>query len=138
MDAPSAAELEANVVVQAALANAWADSLADDPTQRHEEGGWIDQNPNTGAIEIRRAVRGGQSAISLVNPPELAGYLVVGKFHTHPNPTSEGWDPGPSPRDVIVDDIHGVPDLIQSDSGVFHSGPDRRRGGLVGNPGFPA
>lgn len=137
-DAPTAAELQANTVVQAALTAAWTDSLPDDPAQRHEEGGWIYQNLTTGEIEIRRAARGQQSVINLANPPELAGFVVVGKFHTHPNPTAEGWDPGPSPRDVHVDAIHGVPDLIQSDSGVFHSGPDRRRGGLGGNPGYPA
>ncbi len=50
MDAPTAAELEASAVVQAALASAWADSSADDPTQRHEEGGWIYQNLGTGEI----------------------------------------------------------------------------------------
>ncbi len=138
MDAPSAAELEANPVVLAALAAAWVDSLPNDATQRHEEGGWIYQNLTTDEIEIRRAVRGRQTAINLVTPIELDGFVVIGKFHTHPNPTAEGWDPGPSSQDQRVDAIHGVPDLIQADDGVYHSGPDRRRGGLSGNLGYPA
>jgi hypothetical protein len=87
---------------------------------------------------VRRAAGGRQASISLADPPEIDGWVVVGKFHTHPNPSSEGWDPGPSPRDRQVDAAHGVPDLIRSDSGVFHSGPDKRRGGLGGNSGYPA
>lgn len=138
MDAPTAAELEANPVVQAALAAAWADSLADDPANRHEEGGWIYQNPMTGDVAVGRAARGEQESISLTQPPEWRGFVVVGKFHTHPNPTSEGWNPGTSSQDVRVDEIHGVPDLIRADDGVYYSGPERRRGGLSGNPGYPA
>src|ERR1700722_4323516 len=121
MDAPSAAELQANPVVQTALAAAWADSLPDDSIQRHEEGGWIYQNLTDNEIQILRADRGRQSSLNLMNPPELDGWVVVGKFHTHPNPTAEGWDPGPSPQDRRIDAIHGVPDLIQADDGVYHS-----------------
>jgi hypothetical protein len=137
-EAPTAAELEANSVVRAALAAAWTDSQADDPPNRHEEGGWIYQNLTTNEIEVRRAARGRQAAINLADPPELDGFVVVGKFHTHPNPTAEGWNPGPSASDLRIDAIHGVPDLIQADDGVYHSGPDRRRGGLMGNAGYPA
>jgi hypothetical protein len=137
-DAPSAAELLANPVVQAALASAWADSVPNDPARRHEEGGWIYRALATTEIQVRRATPGGQASINLANPLELVGFVVVGKFHTHPNPTPEGWDPGPSFGDLRIDSIHGVPDLIQSDSGIFFSGPDRRRGGLGGNPGYPA
>lgn len=137
MGAPSATELSANAVVRAALAAAWADSLPDDPAQRHEEGGWIYQNLTTGAIEVRRAVRGAQASISLAHPPAIDGCVVVGKFHTHPNPSAEGWEPGPSPQDRRIDAVHGVPDLIQADDGVYYSGPDRRRGGLGGNAGYP-
>lgn len=63
--------------------------------------------------------------------------MVVGKFHTHPNPTSEGWDPGPSGADKKVDAVHGVPDLIVADDGIHASGPDSRRGGMCGGDGFP-
>src|SRR5215207_10681991 len=98
-DAPSAADLEANSVVQAALASAWTDSQPHDPIHRHEEGGWIYLNPSTGLIEVRRAPRGVVDEISLSSPPEIEDSFVVGKFHTHPNPTAEGWIPGPSPQD---------------------------------------
>ncbi|PWU10185.1 MAG: hypothetical protein C5B50_25995 [Verrucomicrobia bacterium] len=63
--------------------------------------------------------------------------MVVGKFHTHPNPTAEGWEPGPSAADLYVDEMHGVPDLIRADNGIYASGPTSRRGGLAGGSGFP-
>lgn len=91
----------------------------------------------TGEIAVRRQTAGGQANIDLSSPPILLGFIVVGKFHTHPNPSFQGWFPGPSRRDLKVDDIHGVPDLIRADNGVYVSGPDTRRGGLAGGPGFP-
>lgn len=91
----------------------------------------------SGEIAVRRQAAGRQASIDLSSPPILPGFIVVGKFHTHPNPTSEGWAPGPSRRDLKVDAIHGVPDLIRADNGVHVSGPDARRGGLSGGPGFP-
>jgi hypothetical protein len=138
MDAPTASELQAHPVVQAAFAAAWADSFADVPQLRHEEGGWIFLNVVTAEVFTVRATRGIQAAIDLAHPPTFPDCFVVGKFQTHPNPTDEGWFPGPSTRDKIVDAVHGVPDLIQADIGVYYSGPDRRRGGLTGKPGFPA
>jgi hypothetical protein len=136
--APSAADLQLHPVVAAALEAAWQDSLPIDPHQRHEEGGWIYSELSSGTISIMRAPRGRLRAINLSSPPELAGWVVVGKFHTHPNPTDEGWEPGPSEQDEFIDGRHGVPDLIRSDQGVFVSGPDSRRGGLGGLPGYPA
>lgn len=91
-----------------------------------------------GALTVRRAAGGGQASINLANPPVVDGSVVVGKFHTHPNPTAEGWDPGPSQADRLTDALHGVPDLIRADDGVHISGPDARRGGLAGNPTYPA
>lgn len=137
-EAPSARELESHPVVQQALDAAWSDSLPGDAERRHEEGGWIYRDLTTGEIHIRRALPGIQAAIDLGSPPEVPGAVVVGKFHTHPNPTAEGWFPGPSQRDRRVDERHGVPDLIKADDGVYHSGPERRRGGLGGNPCYPA
>jgi hypothetical protein len=136
--APSATELRQNPVVVAALEAAWSDSLPADPQQRHEEGGWIYYELSSGTISVVRSPAGGRRAIDLSRPPEREGCIVVGKFHTHPNPSDEGWEPGPSPRDQIVDVQHGVPDLIRSDQGVFTSGPDSRRGGLGGLFGYPA
>ena len=126
MEAPGAAELLSHPAVRQALQQAWTDSLADLPDQRLEEGGWIYRDTATGEILAWRA------------SPGATASLVVGKFHTHPNPTSEGWEPGPSPADIAVDAIHGVPDLIRADDGVHVSGPDQRRGGLAGAPGYPA
>lgn len=114
----TAGELIENPVVIQALDEAWADSQADDPRQRHEEGGWIYMNVSNSETTIRRALPGMQSAIDLHNPPLIDDCVVVGKFHTHPNPTAEGWNPGPSSSDLTIDRRHGVPDLIRADNGI--------------------
>ena len=124
-------------MVQAALGQAWAESLPDDSDNRHEEGGWIYLDTTTGEISIRCAPSGFQSELNLDHPPVVSGSLVVGIFHTHPNPSSEGWDPGPSEEDRRADERDGIPDLIRADDGVHFSGPATRRGGLSGGPGFP-
>ena len=80
-------------------------------------------NLTTGKFAVSRAQRGKQAAIDLSSPLRFDGVLV-GKFHTHPNPSSEGWNPGPSEADDVVDDRHGVPDLIRADNGVYFSGPE--------------
>ena len=134
---PTASELQGNPVVRQALNQAWADSNPGEPAKRHEEGGWIFMNTTTGEISVTRAPSGAQASLNLSRPPEVSGSVVVAKFHTHPNPTSEGWDPGPSPADARVDALHGVPDLIRADDGDHVSGPDSRRGGLGGGAGFP-
>src|SRR5438552_1359192 len=99
MRAPTAAELLTHPAVQQALEEAWIDSSADDPGNRHEEGGWIYMNLTAAEITIGRAPRGIQAEISLDSPPIVAGAVIVGLFHTHPNPTSEGWNSGPSESD---------------------------------------
>jgi len=135
--APTATELLSHPVVRAAIDSAWADSKADDPAARHEEGGWIYLELASGVITVERAATGEQQDIDLFNPPTRAGCVIVGKFHTHPNPSDKGWKPGPSTSDVQYDEMHGVPDLIRSDQGVHVSGPESRRGGLSGPPGYP-
>lgn|SRR5262249_5096648 len=136
-NAPTAAELLQCPVVAAEIEAAWLDSKVDDALQRHEEGGWIYYELATGTISVTRASSGSRRRISLGKPPEYTGCVVVGKFHTHPNPSDEGWEPGPSEQDELVDARQGVPDLIRSDQGMFTSGPDSRRGGLSGLPGYP-
>lgn len=136
--AVTAEELLGKAEVQAALEEAWKDSQADDSAKRHEEGGWIYQHTTTNAITVRRAPAGKQKCINLNSPPSVADSVVVGEFHTHPNPTSEGWVPGPSSTDRRLDERDGVPDLIRADDGVHVSGPDTRRGGLTGGSGFPS
>jgi hypothetical protein len=135
--APTTAALLSDPVVQPAVEQAWQDSQSGDSICRHEEGGWIYMDVTSGQISVQRQVPGQQAEIDLDSPPIRPGSVVVGKFHTHPNPTSEGWDPGPSRQDQIVDALHGVPDLIRADDGMHTSGPDCRRGGLAGGPGFP-
>jgi len=136
--APTADELLQSVIVMEALERAWTDSEPADANRRHEEGGWIYFDLTTGELSVERAARGDDSSIDLANPPLLAGKVVVGKFHTHPNPSAEGWEAGPSLGDRVVDAQHGVPDLIRSDQGIFLCGPDARRGGLGGGTGYPA
>ena len=70
-------------------------------------------------------------------PPVMSSSVIVGVFHTHPNPSVEGWETGPSESDRRADERDGVPDLIRSDDGIHFSGPESRRGGLLGGPGFP-
>jgi len=137
MHAPTAAELLVDPTVRAALEDAWNASMADDPANRHEEGGWLYIDVTSGAKQVRRAVPGGQSQLDLDSPPMVPGCVVVATFHTHPNPTSEGWDPGPSDADTQSADILGVPCLIRADDGIHVTGPPSRRGGLQGGPGFP-
>jgi len=134
---PTARELSNHPVVQRAIQDAWIDSLPNDPQQRHEEGGWIYMNTLDGTIIVRRAPAGAQAELILENPPVVAASIVVGVFHTHPNPSSEGWISEPSDEDRQADDRDGVPDLILADDGIHFSGPDSRRGGLGGGPGFP-
>ena len=134
---PTATELINNSVVQAAMDQAWTDSQPNDPASRHEEGGWIYMDTTTGQISTARAAAGSMSRLSLAGPPVVPGAVVVGTFHTHPNPSAGGWDPKPSITDKRSAAYTGVPWLIRSDAGVFSTGPNRRRGGLSGGPGYP-
>lgn len=135
---PSATDLLNHRVVRQTLEIAWVDSLPDDRDNRHEEGGCIYMDLTTGEISIRRAPAGLRAELDLNSPPIVLGSVVVGKFHTPPNPSAEGWDPGPSEADRIVDARHGVPGLIRADDGIHISGPTSRRGGLAGDPRYPA
>ena len=139
IQAPTAAELLADPVVQAAIQQAWTDSQPGAPPGlRHEEGGWIYMNTTTGQVDTHRAPTGTDSSLDLGNPPIIPGSVVVGTFHTHPNPTAEGWEPEPSPDDQYWAQVSGVPWLIQADDGTHVTGPASRRGGLAGGPGYPA
>jgi hypothetical protein len=135
--APTTAELLSETIVQKALDDAWSDSQADDPLRRHEEGGWIFEDTTTGIVAVGRASPGGQASLDLSTPPLVPGSVVVGTFHTHPNPSAEGWDPRPSLDDTQSAWILGVPCLIKADNGIHTTGPNSRRGGLGGGPGFP-
>jgi hypothetical protein len=137
MQAPTAADLLNELVVQQALEQAWNDSLPGDPVRRHEEGGWIYMDTTTGRVAVRRAAAGAQAELDLSTPPVVPGAVVVATFHTHPNPTAEGWEPGPSAEDTQSAWLFGVPCLIRADDGIHTTGPASRRGGLSSGPGYP-
>jgi hypothetical protein len=136
-DAPSATELQANPLVQAAFTAAWADSLVDDDVLRHEEGGYIYVNATTGEIVVRRVPPGGRDALDFSTPAQLTDCYLVATFHTHPNPSRLGWDPTPSSDDFREADDSGKPWFVISDVGVFVVGPERRVGGRSGSRGYP-
>jgi hypothetical protein len=137
MQAPTAADLLNELVVQQALEQAWNDSHPGDPVRRHEEGGWIYMDTTTGRVTVRRAAAGAQAELDLSAPPVVPGAVVVATFHTHPNPSAEGWEPGPSAEDTQSAWLFGVPCLIRADDGIHTTGPASRRGGLSGGPGYP-
>ena len=134
---PTASELLADPNVIQGLLEAWADSEVDDPTNRHEEGGWIYLELSTGVIVTRKAASGTRSRLSLANPPLLPNHAIVGTFHTHPNPASEGWETEPSQQDELAARYTGVPWLVRAEDGDYSTGPESRRGGLGGGPGYP-
>jgi hypothetical protein len=136
MQAPTAADLLSELLVQQALEQAWNDSLPGDPVQRHEEGGWIYMDNATGTVVVRRAPAGAQTSLDLSTPPAVPAAMVVATFH--PNPSSEGWEPGSSAADTQSAWLLGVPCLIRADDGIHTTGPISRRGGLTGGPGYPA
>ena len=129
--APTAAELLADPTVQQALKQAWIDSQPNDPAQRHEEGGWIFMDLATGKLSVTRVSAGRKAELNIGSPPCIPGFIAVGTFHTHPNPTAEGWDPGPSQVDRAVHAQLGLPGLIQADDGVHTTGPISRLRGLT-------
>lgn len=137
MSPPTALELLRHPIVLEALKDAWADSQVADASKRHEEGGWIYIDVETGAFATRRAPAGTRSRLSLASPPLLPDHVIVGTFHTHPNPASEGWTTGPSTQDEQAANYSGVPWLIRAEDGDYSTGPDSRRAGLGGDPGFP-
>lgn len=137
MQAPKAGELLNEPLVLQALERAWNDSSPGNLAQRHEEGGWIYMEAN-GNLSVRRAPAGGQASLDLSTPPIVPGAVVVATFHTHPNPSAEGWEPGPSVADAHFARLVGVPFLIRADDGFHTTGPDSRRGGLAGSPGYPS
>lgn len=137
MQAPRVADLLCVPLVLQALEQAWNDSCPADPARRHEEGGWIYMDQANGSFTVRRAPPGWQASLDLSAPPIVPGAVVVATFHTHPNPSAEGWEPGPSLADAHFARLVGVPFLIRADDGLHTTGPDSRRGGLAGGPGYP-
>jgi hypothetical protein len=130
MQAPTIADLLRDPTVRRALEDAWADSVTDDPARRHEEGGWVYADAASGTMSVRRAPAGGQALLDLGSPPVVPGSVVVATFHTHPNPSAEGWDPGPSAADTRSAWALGVLCLIGG-----RRRPHDRAGGPPRRPG---
>src|SRR4051812_4149655 len=79
---------------------------------RKADGSTWTRSPAT--LSVRRAPAGTQSALDLDAPPLVAGAVIVATFHTHPNPSAEGWDPRPSVDDTRSAWLLGVPCLIRA------------------------
>jgi hypothetical protein len=95
-------------------------------------------NAASGTIAVRRAPAGAQASLDLSSPPVVTGSVVVATFHTHPNPSADGWEAGPSAADTQSAWLLGVPCIIRADDGTHTTGPPSRRGGLTGDSGYPA
>ncbi len=69
----------------------------------------------TGELAVRRARAGTQTTLDLRTPTVVRGAVVVATFHTHPNPTDEGWESRPSTADTHSAYLCGVPCLIRAE-----------------------
>ena len=128
---PTGRQLARNPVVRSALNNAFHDSRYG-TGNAHEEGGWIYMVTTTGNISVIRAQAGSSAGISLRNPPNVSGSIIVGDFHTHPHPTGSPmpgggvWDWRPDGVDIAHELLRGVPGVVRSDHGIIPYGPNRR------------
>lgn len=91
--------------VLAALNKAWQDSQADDPEQRHIEGGYITRQAD-GSFLVERwpqGQRGGITPLPLDRDGRHEGQEVLGEFRTQPHPTIDEqgrkWRQGFQPHD---------------------------------------
>ena len=98
LPAPTGPQLLSHPSLQNEFIDTWDDSYPGSSSERHEEGGWIYQNIRTGVIDSRRAKPGKTATLNIGNPPQRSGWRIVGTFHTHPNPKSGGWRPGPAQK----------------------------------------
>jgi hypothetical protein len=124
-DRPELRALADDPIVSAAIDRAWAQSLE----TRREYGFWIIRD-STGSISISEwETERGQTFI--VVPPTPDGAIAM--FHTHPNPVSEGYYPGPTgylkngiPGDIPTAYRRLLPGIIQSEIGMYFYGPKLR------------
>jgi len=122
-------ECTRNKVIFAAIEEAWADSnYASLPVIRHEHGGWIYQANKKGddTIKVLSAPTGKYRTIDLRNPPQMVGFSVIANYHTHPNPSFEGFRARESDADLGLQIKYNVPGLLRSEEGMSWYGPIRR------------
>lgn len=120
-------EIANDPTVKAALEDAWAASQADNATNRHEEGGWILEQPD-GNITIMHWASGNRSGITPgPTPPAPPGGRVVGHYHTHPNPPTDEngdqWEQGPSQADGNFANNRNLPGIVVNAGGNQFYGP---------------
>ena len=135
--APTQVQLVQSPIVRDAVEQAWRDSNPHDANLRHEEGGWIYMNIQTGQVFTHRAPRGSSAGIDLRSPVAYVDAVVVGTFHTHPHSLADKYDLGPSDSDRNWDYSRGVPGLVRSSLGYHTHGWERRRLDLSGPWAYP-
>ncbi len=135
--APTQTQLVHSAIVRDAVEQAWRDSNASDPNLRHEEGGWLYMNVESGQVFVHRAPSGSSAGIDLRSPVPYVDAVVVGTFHTHPHPIANNYDLGPSESDRNWDYSRGVPGIVRSVVGYHTHGWERRRLDLAGPWAYP-
>ena len=126
-----------------AMEGAWGASNAfpGDPKNRHEVGGWVYMSLFTGTFSTQ-LTSGDMQSINLGGAPEVADSVLVGYFHTHPNPSVQPdengiiWQAGPSAADLGLAAAIEVPAFVRADTGVIAYGPGQRPH-LTGPKGLP-
>lgn len=128
---PSLDDLLADPVVDAALRQAWTDSLPfapevpfDQPgSMKREQGGRIVWNRKPGTVEVIRVLPGARDGLPTIQgtrPTNDSEREVVAWFHTHPNTLQEGYLPDPSPADVsFTCNVALVGGLVETHDGRF-------------------
>jgi hypothetical protein len=126
---PSAEDIKTNPNVAEAIEDAWEDSQINSYDNRHEEGGWILQNTETGELKVVRVPPGTRDRIEVPYPPSEEGWRAVGFFHTHPSPPKDEmgdeWEQGPSDTDTDPDNSLGVPEIVRNRENHPTFGPER-------------
>jgi RHS repeat-associated protein len=113
--------------VAAELKRAWIEShpydkevYRDKPgSTKHEQGGWVVENPRWQFWKDRYSVIRGESGPrgKFYFPPKPEGAVM--NFHTHPNTAAEGYRAAPDARDVSQSRSAGVPGLVLTHEGDF-------------------
>jgi len=126
---PTLADITSDPYVDAELKRAFEDSNPNAPdvpngspgSQKHEQGGWVVWNKNTGELEVVRVPPGDRDGLGTIvgtRPADNADQQTVGWFHTHPNKASEGYGSGPSPGDTGFQNGEAkVPGIIETHDG---------------------
>jgi len=126
--APTGKELSENSVVKSACDTAWAASNSDakNPNDWRENGGYIFMNLISGEISISTVPPGNWGRLDLPSPDLKtipANTIVVGIFHTHPNPDAPQVC---EDHDIDKSKVDGVPDVVRGPKGPFPCGVERR------------